>query len=90
MTDEALRRTIRRGIALVVLPLSSIAIGLDEFVWSDYYGASPEGPFGWFAFVFVPVTLFLCAFGYLVVAGIRDVIAVLEPAADQDPQASSD
>jgi hypothetical protein len=90
VTDDALRRTVRRGIALVVLPLSSIAIGLDEFVWSDYYGASPESLFGWFAFAFVPAVLFLGASGYLLAAGIREVIAVLEPATDRDPQASSD
>lgn|GEM_PF-2399231 len=90
MTDDALRRTVRRGIALLVLPVAGIAKGLAQFVWSDHYGASPSGPFGWVAFELVPVVLFLGAFGYLLAAGIRDVIAVLESGTDREPQSSSD
>jgi hypothetical protein len=94
VTDDALRRTVRRGIALVVVLLASVAMGLDEFVWSDYYGATPDSTFGALAFDIVPVALFVGAFVYLVGAGLRDVAklfdAVVAPDRETEPDPGSD
>jgi hypothetical protein len=89
VTDEALRRTIRRGIALVVLPLSSIAIGLDEFVWSDYYGATPDSTFGVLAFDLVPFVLFVGALVYLVGVGFGTVVGLFDALVTPDREAES-
>ena len=89
MTDAALRRTVRRGIALVVLLLASIAMGLDEFVWSDYYGTTPDSTFGALAFDLTPFVLFVGAFVYLVVAGLRDAGVLFEDAVAPDRDADS-
>jgi hypothetical protein len=71
MPDTALQRTVRRGVALLLLPLSGVAIGLERFVWSDFYGATPPSLLGVLAFDLVPIGLFLGALGYLVSSGLR-------------------
>lgn len=89
MTDESLRRTLRRGIALVVVLLASIAIGLDEFVWSDYYGATPDSTFGVLAFDLLPAVLFVGAFVYLVGATLRDAGVLFDDVVAPDREAES-
>jgi len=74
MPDAALHRTVRRGVALVALLLSSIAIGLEQFVWSDVYGASPPTAVGRLAFELVPTLLFLGAVAYLSASGVFSLL----------------
>lgn len=68
---------MNRGVALLLLPLSGTALGLERFVWSDTYGASPPGAFGALAFELVPLLLFLGALGYLGYSGLRGLAARL-------------
>jgi len=79
MSDAALRRTVRRGIALVVFPLASIAKGFDQTVWSDYYGAAPEGVFGSLAFDIVPTLLVCGSLAYLVGTGLYAAAEWVDP-----------
>jgi hypothetical protein len=79
MSDAALHRTARRGVALVSLLLSSIALGLEQFVWSDFYGASPDSAFGFVVYVAVPTLVFAGALCYLLASAVRAAAARLEP-----------
>jgi hypothetical protein len=75
MSDTALQRTVRRGVALLLLPVSGIAVGLERFVWSDFYGTTPPSLLGVLAFDLVPVGLFLGALGYLALSGLAGFVA---------------
>ncbi|WP_324664724.1 hypothetical protein [Haloarcula sediminis] len=70
MADPALQRTVTRGIALVVLPLSALVMGAARWSWSDTYGASPPTAFGELAFEIVPTLLFVGALVYLAISGV--------------------
>ena len=74
MADGALHRTVKRGIALVVLPLSALVMGMDRWIWSDVYGASPSTAFGRLAFELVPTLLFLGALAYLAASGVFSLL----------------
>ena len=78
MADPALQRTLNRGIALVLLPLSALVLGFENWVWSDVYGASPPGAFGTVLYVIVPLVLFVGALVYLVSSGVRGVMYRLD------------
>lgn len=71
MAGTGLQRTINRGVALLLLPLSVLVLGFENWVWSDVYGASPPGPFGRFAYILLPSLLFVGALGYLAVSVAR-------------------
>lgn len=90
MADDALRRTVRRGTAVLTLPLASVAIGLDEFVWSDTYGASPPTAFGDVVYGLAPRALFVGAFLYLLAAGARDAVVLLDAATGEGREAAED
>lgn len=75
MADTALQQTVNRGVALIVLLLSALVLGFENWVWSDVYGASPPGAFGRFAYVAVPMVLFGGALVYLAVSTARGVTA---------------
>lgn len=79
MTDTALQRTLRRGIALLVLPLSALVFGMGQWVWSDIYGATPPGAFGRLAVELVPPLLFVGAFGYLLASGAYGLMHRMSP-----------
>lgn len=68
MTDE-LRRSINRGVALLLLPLTALVRGSESHVWSDDYAAL--GVAGEFGYVILPTALFVGAFLYLVVSAVR-------------------
>ena len=84
MSDADLQRTVNRGIALLLLPLSALVVGTGRFVWSDVYGASPPTAFGTLAFVVVPTLLFVGAFAYLLVSGSYSLLHRLAPDADTE------
>ncbi|UIO98945.1 hypothetical protein Hbl1158_10400 [Halobaculum sp. CBA1158] len=65
MSDAALRRTIRRSAAAVLLPACSLAIGAERYVWSDTYGASPDGGLIAAVVVVLPWLLLSLSVGYL-------------------------
>jgi hypothetical protein len=75
----ALRRTLRRGIALLLVPVAGLAIGFDRYVWSDSYGATVPDLLGTLAFELAPRLLFLGACAYLLVEGGRVAVGLLEP-----------
>ena len=84
MTDTALQRTSNCGLALIVLPLSSLVIGFVRWLWSDTYGASPLTAFGRLAIDVVPILLFLGAFAYLPVSGGYGLVGWLAVDTDTD------
>jgi len=84
MPDASLQRTVRRGIALALLPLCALVRGFESYVWSDVYGASPPGAFGTVAYVFVPTILFVGAFAYLALSVFGGLLARLDPAYEDD------
>jgi len=84
MSDAALQRTVRRGIALLVLPLSALVFGMDEWVWSDIYGSTPPGAFGRLAVEAVPPLLFVGALGYSLVSGAYGLMHRMSSEPDGD------
>lgn len=84
MPDPALQRTVRRGIALTLLPLCALVRGFENYLWSDVYGASPPGTFGTLAYVFVPTILFVGALVYLTLSVFGGLLARLDPAYDEE------
>ena len=83
MPDATLQRTVRRGIALLVLLLSALVFGMDQWVWSDSYGLSPPGAFGRLAVELLPPLLFVGAFGYLLGSGAYGLMDRMSPDRDQ-------
>jgi cation transporter-like permease len=79
MADTALQRTVNRGIALIVLPLSALVLGFENWVWSDVYGANIPGVFGTLAYSVVPTLLFVGALVYLATTAARGLVDRLDP-----------
>jgi hypothetical protein len=84
MPEASLQRTVRRGIALALLPLCALVRGFENYVWSDMYAGLPPGAFGPIAYVFVPVVLFVGALAYLTLSGFAGLLARLDPAYDEE------
>jgi hypothetical protein len=82
MTEATLQRTMRRGIALLSVPLNALVVGFESFVWSDSYGRSMPTVLGDVALFFVPSLLLIGSLLYLAVAGSRDLLAWLESTAE--------
>lgn len=84
MPDAALQRTVRRGIALVLLPFCALVRGFENYLWSDMYAGLPPGLFGTIAYVFVPVALFVGASVYLTLSILQGSLARLDPAHEEE------
>jgi hypothetical protein len=72
----------------MVFLLAGIAKGFDQTVWSDYYGASPEGLFGALAFDIGPTLLVCGSLAYLVGSGLYVAAAWVDP--DAGPTGGDD
>ena len=66
MSDAALRRTVRRGIALLIVPAATVVAGTERYVWSDRYGARPDWVVLEAVFQWLPWLLLIGALAYLV------------------------
>jgi hypothetical protein len=71
MADTVLLRTVRSGFALLAALSSALVVGMERYVWSDWYGMYPPDPFGRFTLVVFPVIVFLGSLGYLTLMGVR-------------------
>ncbi|WP_415379486.1 hypothetical protein [Halosimplex sp. TS25] len=67
MADDALQRTIRRCVALVLIPPSVLVIQFDRFMQAEAYGYQLHPVLS----VLVPGTLVVGAAGYLVLSTLQ-------------------
>lgn len=82
MTDAKLRRTVRRGVALLLLPLSVAADAVRRIATEEYFLDSL--PFGWL----VPSVLFYSALLYLLGSALSGLTE--PPEEEPDPEESED